>query len=67
MATTLKYKGFQGSFDYQSDASYFFGQVLLERDTVSYKAATLNELQQSFQDSIDHYLADCAALGIEPG
>lgn len=64
---TLKYKGLMGNFGFQSDACYFYGNLLLERDNVSFKAATMEELEQSFKNSVDNYLADCAAFGIEPG
>ena len=63
----LKYKGFLGNFGFQSDACYFYGNLLLERDNVSFKAATMEELEQNFKNSVDNYLADCAAFGIEPG
>jgi len=63
----FSYKGFTGSLDFHSDACYFFGNVELKRDRVSYKAATLEQLEKNFKNSVDNYLADCAAFGIEPG
>lgn len=63
----LQYKGFLGSFDFQSEACYFYGNLDLKRDKVSYSAATLEELEVNFRNCVDNYLADCAAFGIEPG
>lgn len=64
---TLKYKGFLGNFDFQSEACYYYGNLLLKRDKVSFEAATLEELESSFKQSVDNYLMDCAAFGIDPG
>lgn len=63
----LLYKGLRGSFDFQSDACYYYGNLVLQRDSVSFQAATLEELEASFKNSVDNYLMDCATFGIEPG
>lgn len=63
----FQYKGFSGSLEYQTDACYFYGQVQLKRDTIRYQAETIEDLENTFKQSVDHYLADCAAIGIEPG
>ncbi|MCC2605544.1 hypothetical protein [Planctobacterium marinum] len=63
----LEYKGFLGSLNFHSDACYYFGNLQLKRDKVMYQAASIAELENSFKNSVDNYLADCAAFGIEPG
>ena len=63
----FEYKGFKGSLNFQTDACYFYGNVLLTRDNVRYEAGSMDELERNFRNSIDNYLADCAAIGVEPG
>lgn len=63
----FQYKGFKGSLEYQTDGCYFYGRVSLTRDTIRYQAETIEDLENTFKASVDNYLADCAALGIEPG
>lgn len=67
MMVKLEYKGFLGSLNFQSDACYYFGSLQLKRDKVTYQASSIEELQVSFKNSVDNYLQDCAAFGIEPG
>lgn len=67
MASDFKYKGFEGSMEFQADACYFYGSVRLDRDHIRYEAATVEELEINFKSSVDNYLADCAAIGINPG
>ncbi|MBE1299162.1 MAG: hypothetical protein GJ680_04565 [Alteromonadaceae bacterium] len=64
---TFEYKGFLGSMEFRPDACYFFGQIQLNRDTVSYRATSPTQLEENFRISVDNYIEDCAAIGIEPG
>ncbi len=64
---SLCYKGFSGTMEFHPEACYFFGKLELTRDNVSYEAPTLGQLEQNFKSSVDNYIADCAAFGIEPG
>ncbi|BDX05759.1 type II toxin-antitoxin system HicB family antitoxin [Planctobacterium marinum] len=63
----LEYKGFLGSLNFQSEACYYFGNLQLKRDNVMYQASSIEELEVNFRKSVDNYLQDCAAFGIEPG
>lgn len=62
----LNYKGFVGTIDFHPEECIFYGQVKLQRDAVTYEAATLGSLEQEFRTSVDNYLLDCAGLGIDP-
>ena len=63
----LEYKGFLGSLNFQSEACYYFGNLQLKRDRVMYQGGSIEELECNFRNSVDNYLQDCAAFGIEPG
>lgn len=52
----LQYKGYQGTIE--QDDQGFNGRVLNIPDIVSYEGETLSELQQDFQNAIEHYLSD---------
>lgn len=66
MTSTLKYKGYTGTIEIDTDADRLCGQVLFIRGLIVYEADTLPEFRQNFQSAVDDYLASCAADGIAP-
>jgi predicted HicB family RNase H-like nuclease len=63
----LKYKGYSGSVEYSEEDNILFGQVLgMSQNGIIYEGATIDELRADFEAGIDHYLASCAARGVEP-
>ncbi|MBY6192928.1 type II toxin-antitoxin system HicB family antitoxin [Marinobacter hydrocarbonoclasticus] len=62
----LKYKGQIGSIEHDLDRGMLYGKLLFINDFVNYEAESLRALEQEFQISVDEYLADCTAMGIEP-
>lgn len=60
------YKGYDAVIDFDDDGGLFYGEVLNIRDVVTFQGTTVEELRQSFRDSLDDYLAFCAAEGKEP-
>ena len=60
------YKGYSAASDYDRDASLYHGEVAGVRDVVTFQAATLEELEAAFRESVDDYLAFCASRGEEP-
>ena len=63
---TLIYKGYQGRFEYDSDADIFHGEVLHLNDVVTFQGRSIDELKQTLADSVEGYLALCSELGKEP-
>jgi len=61
----LDYKDYQGVVEFDYDASIFFGEVMGLRDVITFQGKTVEEMEQSFQDSIDEYLKFCEELGRE--
>lgn len=62
----MKYKGYTGKTDYDDEAEIFYGEVIGLRDVVTFKGASVKELQKSFRDSIDDYLAFCKRMNKAP-
>ncbi len=63
----LKYKGYIGSVDYSEQDNVLFGRVLgMSKDAITYEGTTIDELKADFEAAVEHYLATCAANGVEP-
>ena len=62
----MNYKGYMGKVEYDDEAGLFHGEVINLRDVITFAGETVQELKQAFQDSVEDYLAFCAARGEEP-
>jgi len=58
----MKYKGYVGKTEYDDEAEIFYGEVIGLRDIVTFKGTSVKELQKSFKESIDEYLAFCKRM-----
>lgn len=66
MQGILKYKGYTGSIEVDTEDRIFHGRVLDIKDVVTYCGSNYEELEQDFQESIEDYLEYCQELGEEP-
>ena len=55
----MTYKGYSANIEVDSEAEIIFGRVLDINDVVTFKAQTIEEACQEFQNSIDDYLEFC--------
>jgi predicted HicB family RNase H-like nuclease len=62
----MNYKGYNGKVEYDDEAGVFYGDVIGLRDVVTFKGASVKELQKSFRESIDDYLIFCKRMGKTP-
>ena len=62
----LTYKGYQGSFEYDSEADIFHGDVLHINDVITFQGRSIDELKAALAESIDVYLEYCARKGKAP-
>ena len=62
----MEYKGYFAKVEFDDDANIFHGEVVNLRDVITFEGETVNGLKQSFQDSVDDYLAFCAERGEDP-
>lgn len=64
---TMSSKGYTARIAFDSRDNILVGRVLGIADSVTFHGADADEVALAFHCAIDHYLADCAAEGREPG
>lgn len=64
--STMNYKGYEAIIEFDQDAEIFHGEVVNLRDVVTFQGASAAELKQALAESIEDYLAFCAARGESP-
>jgi predicted HicB family RNase H-like nuclease len=62
----LKYKGYIGEIEYDSKGKIFTGEIKGLRAVLTFQGRTAEELELSFTQTIDLYLAMCKEDGISP-
>lgn len=62
----LEYKGYVTKVHYDAEAQVLYGKVQGIVDAVNYESATMDGVEAAFHDSVDRYLAFCAAVGRRP-
>lgn len=62
----LEYKGYVTKVQYDAAAQVLYGKVQGIVDAVNYESATMDGVEAAFHDSVDRYLAFCAAVGRRP-
>jgi predicted HicB family RNase H-like nuclease len=64
--TTMNYKGYEATVEYDEDAEIFHGEVADLRDVITFQGKSVAELKKAFAGSIEDYLAFCKERGEEP-
>jgi predicted HicB family RNase H-like nuclease len=62
----MEYKGYVGRVEFDAQGRIFHGEVANTRDVITFQGASIAELHNAFQSSIDDYLEFCAARGELP-
>ncbi|MFH1434724.1 MAG: type II toxin-antitoxin system HicB family antitoxin [Pseudomonadota bacterium] len=62
----MKYKGFTGCVQFDSEAEIFHGEVVDTRDVITFQGKTAKEIKKAFKDSIDDYIEFCKVRGEKP-
>ncbi len=62
----MKYKGYKGHVNDDEEAKIFHGEVIGLRDVITFQGTSVEELEQSFKDSVEEYLDFCQELGRAP-
>jgi predicted HicB family RNase H-like nuclease len=62
----MEYKGYLGSADVDVEGNALVGKLLFIRDTITYSALTVADLEKAFHEAVDDYLAACAEEGSQP-
>jgi len=66
MASTLEYKGYDGSAEYSAEDEVFHGKLLGLRALVMFESNTASGLKRAFEEAVDDYLETCLRLGKTP-
>jgi len=66
MKSLMEYQGYHARIDYDAEAKVFHGRVLGIKDVVNFEGDCVEELEQSFKDSIEDYLAFCKQRNEKP-
>ncbi len=62
----IEYKGYLGVVSFDPDIDTFHGTVLNTNDVISFYGASVTELREEMQRSVEGYLAFCRERGKEP-
>ena len=62
----MKYKGYTGEAIYDGEAKIFHGEIIGLKDVITFQGTTVEELEKSFRESINDYLAFCKERGESP-
>jgi len=62
----MKYKGYFGKVEYDSDAKIFHGEVIGLKDIITFQAKTVDNLEKAFRGSINDYLEWCVERDEKP-
>ncbi|WP_205502093.1 type II toxin-antitoxin system HicB family antitoxin [Rhodopseudomonas sp. BR0G17] len=57
--TTMTYKGYTATVEYDPDAGIFHGEVADTRDVITFQGKSVAEAKQALAESIDDYIAFC--------
>lgn len=63
---TIRYKDYVAEITFDPEAGLFHGDVLDIVDTITFQGRTIEEATRALADSVDDYLAFCAAHGDVP-
>lgn len=63
---TLHYKDYEGSVEVSIEGRCLHGKLLFVDDLVTYEGKDFEELEVTFRESVNDYLAFCAEIGKAP-
>ncbi len=66
MPTTMKYKEYVATVEYDDEANLFHGEIANLRDVVTFQGRSVSGLKKAFRESIEDYLAYCAKRHEDP-
>ena len=56
----MEYKGYIGKVEFDDEAGILHGEVINIRDVITFEGTSVVEMQKTFRESVDDYLAFCA-------
>jgi predicted HicB family RNase H-like nuclease len=62
----LKYKGYFGSVNNDTNDNIFYGKVLYMKTSITYHAKHISDLKNAFKEAIDDYIEFCKQNEFQP-
>ncbi len=62
----IEYKGYIGAVNFDPEIDLFHGTVINTNDVITFYGASVTELREEMQKSIEGYLEFCTEQGITP-
>ncbi|MFW6264424.1 MAG: type II toxin-antitoxin system HicB family antitoxin [Cyanobacteriota bacterium] len=62
----MKYKGYEAVIEYDEEDRLFYGKVVNVKDVIMFDGLSVDELEKSFHQVIEEYLADNQAIDKTP-
>jgi predicted HicB family RNase H-like nuclease len=62
----MRYKGYEGNFEFGDRARIFHGEVVGIRDVITFQARDQGDMEVQFRESVDVYLDFCRRLEQTP-
>jgi predicted HicB family RNase H-like nuclease len=62
----MKYKGYEAIVEYDEQDRLFVGRVIHTLDVIAFDGKSVEELEDSFRNTVDEYLEDCQKRGKTP-
>ena len=62
----MEYKGYIGRVEFDDEAGLFHGEIINNRDVITFQDSRVKEIKREFQISVDVYLEFCAEQGKVP-
>ncbi|MCL2644278.1 MAG: type II toxin-antitoxin system HicB family antitoxin [Betaproteobacteria bacterium] len=66
MNTVRRYKGYDGTVEYDSERQVLRGKILFIHDLVTYESSSAEGIQKEFEAAVDDYVETCVSLGRKP-
>ena len=66
MKSILEYRGYHAKIEFDEDDMLFVGSVFGIQDSINFHGTSIQELVDSFHQSIDDYLEMCEEFGKKP-
>lgn len=66
MKNMMKYKGYYGSVNFDSEDLIFYGKLEFIHALISFEGETAKEIDHAFKEAVNDYINICAEREIEP-
>lgn len=66
MLSTMEYRGYRALITYDKEDATMIGEVIGINDSLNFHGDSVQELENSFHQSIDNYIDLCQEIGKKP-